>query len=107
MSNVNLTIGGRDYTVACAAGEESHVTALGALIDHKLREMGGAGQSESRALLFVALLLADELHELRATRAAERGATGAPDLIDAQRLTAIADRLEKLASTLEGAAASA
>ena len=36
MSNVTLTIGGRDYTVACAAGEETHVVGLGRLIDGML-----------------------------------------------------------------------
>ena len=66
MSNVDLTIAGRVFTVACAAGEEAHVAGLGRLIDSKLSAMGGmAGQTESRALLFAALLMADELHEQR------------------------------------------
>lgn len=64
MSNVNLQIGGRTFSVACAAGEEEHITGLGRMIDAKLQAMGGVtGQTETRTLLFAALLLADELHE--------------------------------------------
>ncbi len=64
MSNVTLHIGGRDYTVACAEGEEAHVASLGALIDEKIQAMG-AGHNEPRQLLFAALLLADELHDAK------------------------------------------
>lgn len=108
MSNVTLTIGGRDYVIACADGEESHIIRLGRLIDAKLASMGNTGgQSESRNLLFAALLLADELHELRgaATPAtpAPLAPAADPALADAarDRLEAIAQRLENIASYLE------
>ena len=101
MSNVTLSICGRDYTVACAEGEEAHVTGLGRLIDSKLGAMGNmAGQSESRQLLFAALLLADELHEGGPARAAAVPSAAADDYAD--RLEAIAARLETCASHLEG-----
>lgn len=102
MSNVTLMIGGRSFTVACAAGEEGHVTDLGREIDGKVASMGDmSGQSEPRMLLFAALLLADELHELKA-RGPE--ASPAPALPDgtAQKLESIAARLENLAASLEG-----
>ena len=107
MSNVRLEIGGREFSVACAEGEEAHIALLGQRIDDKLRDMGGAtGQSESRMLLFASLLLADEVHELK-TR------TGAPPpaedhgptlskLVDGIEGAAVI--LEKLADTLEAAA---
>ncbi len=73
MSNVTLTIGGRHYTVACAAGEEAHIEKLGGAIDAKLQGTPGlSGQSEARTLLFAALLLADELHEARGGAALRR-----------------------------------
>ena len=101
MSNVTLSICGRDYTVACAEGEEAHVAGLGRLIDSKLGAMGNmAGQSESRQLLFAALLLADELHEGGPARAAAVPSAAADDYAD--RLEAIAARLETCASHLEG-----
>jgi cell division protein ZapA len=102
MSNVTLHIGGRTYAVACAAGEEDHVSGLGKLIDDKLHSMGNiASQSETRQLLFAALLLADEVHESR-----HRGGAAAPAAppFDSARLEALAERLENCASALEGQA---
>lgn len=99
MSNVTLQIGGRAYTVACAAGEEDHVAGLGRLIDEKVQSMGG-GHNEVRQLLFAALLLADELHETRHRAPAAAPAAAAAD--HSAALEAIADRLEKCAAALEG-----
>lgn len=103
MSNVTLTISGREYTVACAEGEEAHVSGLGRMIDAKLSAMGNmSGQGETRQLLFAALLLADELHEASAGRATTPAAA-TPNLdLHAARLEAIATALETCASHLEG-----
>ena len=106
MSNVTLEIAGKRYTIACAAGEESHIAMLGASINGKLAALPSmAGQSEARTLLFAALLLADELHE--AQRALDQ-ATAAPPpaYVDAEPLEMLADKLESLASRLEASAAS-
>jgi cell division protein ZapA len=104
MSNVHLAIGGRQFTVACAAGEEDHVADLGSMIASKIDAMGDlSNQSESRMLLFAALLLADELHDATSRGG---GATAAPppaaSPASARRLEAIAERLENLATRLEG-----
>ena len=99
MSNVTLSIGGRSFTVACAAGEEAHIADLGRMIDAKLTAMGITGQSESRTLLFAALLLADELHDAQAAPAP--AAASMPEGTG-ERLEAIAARLENLATRLEG-----
>ncbi len=98
MSNVTLQIGGRSYIVACAAGEEAHVEALGQLIDDKIRDLGASGHNEVRLLLFAALLLADELHDARGK--GPTGAASAPD--HAQTLEMLASRLETYAAGLEG-----
>ncbi|MGB3739838.1 MAG: cell division protein ZapA [Pontixanthobacter sp.] len=67
MSEVALSIGGRAYRVACADGEEAHLQQLGAMIDERLKTMGGnLSPQESQNLLFGALLIADELHETKA-----------------------------------------
>jgi cell division protein ZapA len=101
MSNVKLAIGGRQFTVACAEGEEDHVTGLGEMIASKIDAMGDiSSQSETRMLLFAALLLADELHDAT-SRSGEAPAPSLPRGT-AQRLETIADRLENLASRLEG-----
>ncbi|MBC2666557.1 cell division protein ZapA [Novosphingobium flavum] len=106
MSNVSLHIGGRGFTVACAEGEEAHIAELGRMIDAKLHAMGGAaGQSETRVLLFAALLLADELHEAKNGPGAPPPPPPPPepkeDLALAEALEEIARRLENCASHLE------
>jgi cell division protein ZapA len=103
MNNVSLTIGGRSYAVACAAGEEEHVHALGRMIADKVEQMGGT-HNEPRQLLFAALLLADELHEARVRTPASSPApppASNPDQY-ADALEEIAARLENCASALEG-----
>ena len=106
MSNVTLSIAGRNFTVACAAGEESHVLGLGSMIDGKLSAMGELStQSESRMLLFAALLLADELHDAATKPGSaqesmpELGSDPPPQVTE--RLGALASRLENLAMRLE------
>lgn len=106
MSNVTLHIGGRNFTVASADGEESHIEMLGRMIDDRLKRMGSAtGQSESRTLLFAALLLADELHEAHnRPNGAGQPAAPAPSPADPVLLARIADlsaRVEKLAARIE------
>jgi cell division protein ZapA len=111
MGNVTLSIGGRIFTLASADGEEAHVARLGRLIDEKAAASGAAGQTETRMLLFAALMMADELHELR-KRVAEPPApapapvpAGIPPVL-AERLGRIASRVENLASLLESDAPS-
>ena len=97
MSNVTLEIAGRKFTVACAAGEEAHIEDLGRIIDGKIKDIPGlASQSEARCLLYAALLLADENHELTG------GSAPQPDI--ATPLERMAERLEQLAAKLEEAA---
>ena len=98
MAEVNLTIAGRSYQVGCRAGEEENLVAAARMVDAKSREaLSGLGTlSESRQLLFAALLLADQLLE-------KPGAATAiaidPEL--APRIEALAGRIESLARSLE------
>ena len=63
MAEVDLTIAGRRYQVACRDGEEENLRAPRALVDAKSREaLAGLGTlTEARQLLFAALLLADQI----------------------------------------------
>lgn len=99
MASVRLDIAGRNYDVACRDGEEENLRAAAQLVDAKSREaLAGLGAlSESRQLLFASLLIADHLLE-------KPGATpAAADPALAPRVNALAERLEKLADTLEAA----
>ncbi|WEK47179.1 MAG: cell division protein ZapA [Candidatus Andeanibacterium colombiense] len=102
MADVALRIGGRNYTIACQDGQEAHIMGLGRAIESKLEGLGPAArQNEPRALLFAALLLADEADELR-----KRAPVAAPPPDGgsgiASGLETLATRLEKLAESLEG-----
>jgi cell division protein ZapA len=98
MAEVDLTIAGRPYKVACRNGEEDTLRRAGAMVDQKSREaLAGLGTlSESRQLLFAALLLADQIvdgKEFEVPKGPDEG------LID--RTNRLADRLESLAGALE------
>lgn len=102
MSNITVSIGGRNFTLACADGEETHVAKLGQLIDEKVNAAGAVGQSESRMLLFASLMLADEVHELQSRCSVDSMPSGL-----AERLARIAAKIENLADLLESAAGNA
>ena len=105
MAEVDLTIVGRPYRVACRDGEEETLRAAARLVDAKSREaIAGLGTlSEARQLLFAALLLADQLVDQRPD-AVPLPATD-PEAI--RRAETLADRLERLADSLENDAANA
>lgn len=64
MATMRLSIAGRIHSVTCQAGEEQHLARLGHMLDAAARKAGAsAGLTETRALLFAGLLLADELAE--------------------------------------------
>ena len=96
MAEVVLEIGDRRHTVACREGEEEAVRTLGAAVAERWptanRAAGGLGGE--RAMLFVALMLADALDESQ-RRPPEPGAASR------SMLEGLAERLETLARTLE------
>jgi cell division protein ZapA len=98
MAEVELTIAGRNYRVACRAGEEENLRAAGALVDAKSKEaIAGLGTlSESRQLLFASLLLADQIVDGR-----EVALPTGPDPKLVESATKVAERIEALANALE------
>jgi cell division protein ZapA len=98
MAEVELTIAGRNYRVACRAGEEENLRAAGVLVDAKSKEaIAGLGTlSESRQLLFASLLLADQIVDGREVELPRE-----PDADLVERATKVAERLESLAIALE------
>ena len=104
MAEVELTIAGRPYRVACRAGEEESLRTAAALVDAKSKEaLAGLGTlSESRLLLFASLLLADQIVD---GRTVDLPSGPDPELTD--RATKLAERLESLADALETADRSA
>ena len=101
MATIDIEVAGRRYSVACRDGEEQHLRSVAALVDSKAQDAAAAlgSLSESRQLLFAALLLGDALKE-RQSGAAPAPAAEDPGTADA--LERMASRLEKLAERLEG-----
>lgn len=101
MATVTLNIGGRAHQVVTRDGEESRLELLARMLDERWPAASRAsGGNPERAMLFVALMLADSLDE-----AEQRPPVGAA--LSEAALTRIADRLESLADALENAPPSA
>ena len=119
MPELDVTIGGRVFQVACQSGEEHYLRAAAAMLDAEatpvMAQMGRI--PESRMLLMAGLMLADkaagqedELRLLRARLAELEGrAAPAPQRIEVpvippqvgETLADLAARAESLASRME------
>lgn len=94
MAEVKLNIAGRAHVIACHPGDESRLEQLGRRLDEHsaaaLRASGGLGME--RTMLFIALMLADQLSEAERAPAAS---------LPSPLLDRLADRLEAVAAALE------
>ena len=104
MGQVAVTINNRKYDIACDDGQEAHLARLAQYIDKRVNELTAAvGQiGDSRLLVMVSLLVADELSEamtelddLRGGRSPLSGNDFAPEMEE------VANRIEELAGQLE------
>lgn len=65
MAEVNLTIDGRSYPVACDDGQERRLIQLGSYVDQRMREASVAGSSNKvQAMVLASLMLADEVFDV-------------------------------------------
>ena len=103
MANIDIEIAGRRYNVACADGEEEHLKSVAALVDRRAKDAGQAlgSLSEARHLLYAALLLADDLKDVR-SGAGIADPEQDPEIAEA--LEGLATRVEALADRLEARA---
>lgn len=110
MGQINVTVNGRSYQVACDDGQEDHLMQLAEYVTRHADEMAGSmGQiADSRLLLMTSLMVADELsdslqrldaleQELGVVKAAKRPlATGQPTEAaggaDTKQLVEVLDR---------------
>jgi cell division protein ZapA len=103
MAQVSLQINGYGYILGCADGEEEHLHALAADLDRRIDEIKastGPG-GEARLLLMAALVLSDELHDLREQRGITAQPAGKSDPKVGRRLRGIAKRAEAIADSAE------
>jgi cell division protein ZapA len=112
MPEVDVAINGRNYRIACGDGEEAHLAQLGEYVDRRVKELVAAvGQvGDSRLLVMVSLMIADELAEtyadLKNASSEAEGAVSPQQLEDrvAEIVDAAATRIEAATAGLSGAA---
>jgi cell division protein ZapA len=105
MAQVTLRINGYAYTLGCKDGEEGHLEAMGAEVSSRIDGVrAAAGPSgESRMLVMAALLMADDIFDLRQRLEAAEAAAGGPksDPMLGRKLARMAQRAEEIAAGLE------
>lgn len=115
MSQISISINGRDYTIACDDGQEEHLRFLSDYLDTRMGQVvENVGQvGDARLLVILALMLADELSDTtkeRTTSASgdnKKGSiagVGAQEINDADinAIEILADQIETIAGRLEG-----
>ena len=121
MSSVNITINGKQFRVACEAGQEQRVTMLAEDFDHRISSMrsrfGEVG--DARLTVMAAMMIGDELFDANAriarleaeisslkaarTTLSERASRTETAVVNA--LEAAADRIERMTLALSRPAA--
>jgi cell division protein ZapA len=116
MGQVNVTISGRQYRMACEDGQEDHLFGLAQDIDGRIDRLRKAfGEiGDQRLTMMVAIMVADELHEasrsvatlkaelasLREVRARAAAEVEAHERAAAEALQGAAGRIERLAQSI-------
>jgi cell division protein ZapA len=107
MAQVTVRINGYSYVLGCEDGQETHLAAMAEQVEARIdsiKAMGGQS-GEAKLLVLASLLMADELHDLKAANAPPRHAASEPALNDAAFDPIYAARLARLASRAETIAA--
>ncbi len=105
MAQLTFKINGYSYTLGCADGEEAHLQAMVDEVDVRVGKVKALGSQsgEGRLLVQAALLMADELHDLRLELDGIRAgkAASAEDKRLQARLAKAAARAEAIATEAE------
>ncbi|MBU4434210.1 MAG: cell division protein ZapA [bacterium] len=107
MAQLTIQVNGRPYTVGCEDGQEAHLLEIARLFDRQVRQVSqDVGQlGETRLFLMGALLLADEMSDLK-LRLAHAQSELARQQTDRSRAEAVAIRaLDAAAERIESLAA--
>lgn len=118
MAQVNITVNGRVYRMACEDGEEDHVTELGQRFDEAINELRAVlGEiGDQRLMVMAGILMTDRLGD--AEKRLKRAEQDIQSLKDARADTAMriegleqnfaeslnraASRVERIAERLQG-----
>lgn len=102
MAQVTLRINGYAYTIGCQDGEEKHLEAMGAEVSRRIDgvRLAAGPSGEARMLVMAALLMADDIFEMRSRLEAVAGPQK-PDPKLGRKLSRMAKRAEEIAEGLE------
>jgi cell division protein ZapA len=107
MAQVTLRINGYAYTLGCQDGEETHLEAMSDEVNRRIDgvRLAAGPSGEARMLVMAALLMADDISELRgkldAAQASDGSGTAKPDPKLSRKLNRMAKRAEEIAEGLE------
>ena len=116
MPQVNVTINGRQYRMACDEGQQQQLLALCDDLNRRIADFTGkfGGMGDARLILMAALSVADELADMqdrvrrleqqlgtmRNARSVADGKTQANHAVVADAFNAAAERIEQLSKRL-------
>src|SRR5690349_14423523 len=109
MAEVNLSINGRNYGIACDDGQEKRLKDLGYYVDQRMKEIAraGAANNESHLLVLTALMLADEVYDLReeiadlGERTAQDEDVKQDEVLMAKAIHNLAERIDLIAGRIQ------
>jgi cell division protein ZapA len=115
LAQVTVKINGYTYTVGCENGQEQHLLAMAAQVENRIDSIKALGGNSGEARLVLAsLLMADEIHDLRAELETLRAAAvrqtkrdvkpaepPAKDSELSRQLSRLATRAEQIAAGLD------
>lgn len=111
MAEVSLNIHGKDYGIACDDGQENRVIEVGQYVDNRARDIAtaGAASNENHLLVLTALVLADEVKELRDSLMSARANSNNPNQVVYEGLSEAEERkiiesIESLAGRIDSVA---
>ena len=104
MARVEINLNNRPYPIACEDGQEGRVREVASFVQERIREIQGSVRTatDTHLLVMVALMLGDELLDLREGKVP--GAAAPSPLDDPElssRLQKLADRIEAIAARVE------
>jgi len=102
MAEVNITIAGKQYSIACDDGQEQRVVDLAAFVDGRVKEIAaaGAGNNDSHLLVLNSIMMADELFDARDNAANSNGAQLEGLQITKEDETAITNAIDQMAERI-------
>lgn len=105
MAQIQVTVAGKSYPLACAEGDEDRLHKLAAYVDNKAKDLTEklGHINETRLILMAAVLIADELHDTMEGKGQQGLLSGLSEDDMASVLNEVAAEVEGIAEQLVSA----